>query len=75
MIDMDAVGREIEAGRAELAASDKAILTLATRTRIWRAMLDPQDDEASYRRLIELDMRCVRHIQDFIYHCEKDIFQ
>ena len=65
MIDMDAVGREIEAGRAELAASDKAILTLATRKRIWRAMLDPQDDEASYRRFIELDMRCVRHVQGF----------
>ena len=34
MIDMDAVNREIEAGRAELAASDKAILSLATRKRI-----------------------------------------
>ena len=63
MIDMDAVGREIEAGRAELAASDKAILTLATRTRIWKAMLDPQDDETSYRHRIELDMMCVRHVQ------------
>ena len=28
-------------------------------------MLDPQDDEASYRRFIELDMRCVRHVQGF----------
>ena len=35
MIDMDAVNREVEAGRAELAASDKAILSLATRRRIW----------------------------------------
>ena len=65
MIDMDVVNREIEAGRAELAASSKAILSLATRTRIWRAMLDPQDHEASYRRFIELDMRCVRHVQGF----------
>ena len=63
MIDMDAVNREIEAGRAELAASDKAILSLATRKRIWRAMLDPQDDEASYRHRIELKMTCVRHVQ------------
>ena len=31
MINMDVVNREIEAGRAELAASDKAILSLATR--------------------------------------------
>ena len=63
MIDMDAVNREIEAGRAELAASDKAILTLGTRRRIWEAMLDPQDDEASYRHRIELKMTCVRHVQ------------
>ena len=63
MIDMDAVSREIEAGRAELAASDKAILTLGTRRRIWEAMLDPQDDEASYRHRIELKMTCVRHVQ------------
>ena len=65
MIDMDAVNREIEAGRAELAASDKAILSLATRTRIWRAMLDPQDHEASYRHRIELQVACVRHVQHF----------
>ena len=63
MIDMDAVGRQVEAGRAELAASSKAILSLATRTRIWKTMLDPQDDEASYRRQIELKMACVRHVQ------------
>ena len=62
MIDVDAVGREIEVGRAELAASDKAILSPATRTRIWEAMLDPQDDEASYRHRIELKMACVRHV-------------
>lgn len=63
MIDMDAVNREIEAGRAELAASSKAILSLATRKRIWEAMLDPQDHEASYRHRIELKMTCVRHVQ------------
>ncbi|WP_273168591.1 Imm5 family immunity protein [Actinomyces israelii] len=63
MINMDAVNREIEAGRAELAASDKAILTLATRKQIWKTMLDPQDDEASYRHRIELKMTCVRHVQ------------
>ena len=63
MIDMDAVGRQIEAGRAGLAASDKAILSLATRKQIWRAMLDPQDDEASYRRRIELQVACVRRVQ------------
>ena len=65
MIDMDAVNREVEAGRADLAASDKAILSLATRRRIWEAMLDPQDDEASYRRFIELEVMCVRRVQGF----------
>ena len=62
MIDMDVVNREIEAGRAELAASDKAILSLATRTRIWRAMLDPQDNEATCIRRTKLKMACVRHV-------------
>ena len=65
MIDMDAVSREIEAGRAELAASSKAILSLGTRRRIWEAILDPQDDEVSYRHRIELKMMCVRHVQGF----------
>ena len=65
MIDMEAVNRRVEAGRAELAASDKAILTLGTRRRIWKAMLDPQDDETSYRHRIELQLACVRHVQHF----------
>ena len=65
MIDMDAVDQEIEAGRAELATSSKAILSLATRKQIWKAMLDPQDDETSYRHRIELQLACVRHVQHF----------
>ena len=52
-------------GTVRLAASSKAILSLATRTRIWRAMLDPQDHEASYRHRIELQVACVRHVQHF----------
>lgn len=63
MIDMDAVSRDIETGRVELAASSKAILSLGTRRRIWRAMIDPQNDEASYRHRIELDGMCVRRVQ------------
>jgi len=38
MIDMDAVSRDIETGRVELTASSKAILSLGTRRRIWRAI-------------------------------------
>ena len=65
MIDMDAVNREIEAGRAELAASEKAVLSWPVRRRIWEVMLDLQDDEVSYRHRIELKMMCVRHVQGF----------
>ena len=64
MIDMDAVDREIRAARAELAdpGNAKGILSLPTRKRIWRAMLDPDDDEVSYQHRIRLKMACVRHV-------------
>ena len=52
MIDMDAVDSEVRSARAELAdpGNVKGILSLSTRKRIWRAMLDPDDDEVSYGR-------------------------
>lgn len=52
MIDMDAVDRKVRAARVELAdaGNAKGILSLPTRVRIWRAMLDPDDDEVSYGR-------------------------
>ena len=64
MIDMEAVDREIRAARAELAdaGNTKGILSLPTRVRIWRAMLDPDDDEVSYRHRVRLKMACVRHV-------------
>ena len=64
MIDMEAVDREIRAARAELAdaGNTKGILSLPTRVRIWRAMLDPDDDEVSYQHRIRLKMACVRHV-------------
>ena len=64
MIDMEAVDREIRAARAELAdpGNVKGILSLPTRVRIWRAMLDPADDEISYQHRIRLKMACVRHV-------------
>ena len=64
MIDMEAVDREIRAARAELAdpGNTKGILSLPTRVRIWRAMLDPADDEVSYQHRIRLKMACVRHV-------------
>ena len=64
MIDMDAVRMEVEAARGELvdAGNVKGILSLPARTRIWRAMLDPQDAERSYRCRTELKMACLRRV-------------
>ena len=69
MIDMTAVDREIRAARAELAApgNAKGILSLSTRRRIWRAMLDPADDETSYQHRIRLKIACVRHVHRLWY--------
>ena len=69
MIDMEAVDREVRAARAELAdpGNVKGILSLPTRVRIWRAMLDPDDDEVSYQHRIRLKMACVRHVLPFWY--------
>ena len=68
MIDTDAVRAEVEAARAELVDEEdnpKAILSLGTRKRVWRAMIDPDDPEASYRRRIELKIACVRRVQHY----------
>ena len=65
MIDMVAVNREVERGRDELAASSEGILSLKQRTRIWVAMDDPDDPEASYRHRTYLKIACVRHVQHY----------
>ena len=68
MIDMGAVRAEVEAALAELLDEEdnpKAILSLGTRKRVWRAMIDPEDPEASYQHRIELKMACVRRVQHY----------
>ena len=65
MIDMVAVNREVERGWAELAASSEGILGIAQRQRIWVAMDDPDDPEASYRHRTYLKVACVRHVQHY----------
>ena len=62
---MVAVSREVERGRAELAASSEGILGIAQRKRIWVAMNDPDDPEASYRHRTYLKIACVRHVQHY----------
>lgn len=71
MIDMGAVRAEVEAARAELLDEEdnpKAILSLGARKRVWRAMIDPEEPEASYRRRIEVKMACVRRAQHYWEH-------
>ena len=68
MIDMGAVRVEVEAARVELLDEEdnpKAILSLGARKRVWRAMIDPEGPEASYRHRIELKMACVRRVQHY----------
>ena len=67
MINMDAVNREIMAAHTELESKDnvKGVLSLRTRTRIWTAILDPDNAHRSYRYRIELKIRCVRHVQHY----------
>ena len=65
MIDMVAVDREVERGRVELAANSEGILGIAQRQRIWVAMDDPDDPEASYRHRTYLKVACVRHVQHY----------
>ena len=69
MIDMEAVDREIRAARAELADAGnvKGILSLPTRKRIWRAMLDPADDELSYQHRVRLKIACIQHVHHLWY--------
>lgn len=67
MIDMVALGEELASARAEVLADPRGILTLAWRTRIWVAMDDPADAEASYRHRTYLKIACVRHVQHLWY--------
>ncbi|WP_425331259.1 Imm5 family immunity protein, partial [Actinomyces viscosus] len=43
----------------------EGILSLEARTRVWEAMLDPEDAEESYRRQIQLKIMCVRRVQRY----------
>ena len=47
MIDMNNLNQQLQLGREELAANDKAILSLQRRIAIWRAMIDENDADLS----------------------------
>ena len=65
MIDINSINREIQLARFELNDSSniKGILSLRTRKRIWKAMLDPEDTEGTYRRRTSLRILCVEHVK------------
>jgi len=67
MINMDAVNQEIMAAHAELESKDnvKGILSLGTRARIWKAILDQESTDRSYQHRIELKILCVRQVQHY----------
>lgn len=67
MIDMAALTEALRTARAEVLADPRGILTLARRRRIWVAMDDPADAEASYRHRTYLKIACVRHVQHLWY--------
>lgn len=69
MIDINSINREIQSARFELNDSTniKGILSLRTRKRIWKAMLDPEDTEGTYRRRTSLRILCVEQAKHHWY--------
>ena len=63
MIDMKALATQITHAQAEVGGDSKGILPIGTRMRLWEAMIDAHQTEASYRRRTYLDMLCVRKVQ------------
>ena len=72
MIDMNNLNQQLQLGREELAANDKAILSLQRRIAIWRAMIDESDADLSYQIRIRLNTMCVHHVQDVWYRAFPD---
>ncbi|OLO53443.1 Imm5 family immunity protein [Actinomyces oris] len=69
MIDSNSINREIQLARIELNDSTniKGILSLRTRKRVWKAMLDPEDTEGTYRRRTSLRILCVEQVKHHWY--------
>ena len=69
MIDSNSINREIQLARIELNDSTniKGILSLRTRKRVWKAMLDPEDTEGTYRRRTALRTLCIEQVKHHWY--------
>lgn len=60
MIDTKALATQIKIAQVEVGGDSKGILSIGARMRLWGAMIDAHQPEASYRRRTYLDMLCVR---------------
>ena len=69
MIDINSINREIQLARSELndSINIKGILSLRTRKRVWKTMLDPEDTEGTYRRRTSLRILCVEQVKHHWY--------
>ena len=65
MLNENAIDEAIDSGKREIhdAINAKSILSLRLRRQIWRAMVDPEDADATYRRRVILQVLCVRRVQ------------
>ena len=63
MIDIMTLAAEIKIAATEVGVDSKGILSIGARMRLWEAMIDANQPEASYRRRTYLDMLCVRKVQ------------
>lgn len=63
MIDTKALATQIKIAQVEVGGDSKGILSIGARMRLWEAMIDAHQPEASYRRRIYLDMLCVGKVQ------------
>ena len=62
-MDYNSLQKEIQRAHTELTKNNKGILSIGARMRLWEAMIDASQPEASYRRRTYLDMLCVRKVQ------------
>ena len=62
-MDYNSLQKEIQRAHTELTKNTKGILSIGARMRLWEAMIDAHQPEASYRRRIYLDMLCVGKVQ------------
>ena len=63
MIDIMTLAAEIKIAATEVGVDSKGILSIGARMRLWEAMIDANQPEASYRRRTYLDMLCIRKVQ------------